>query len=503
MQHSKKQDVTRQIHIAIGSAALICSLGYVSGAFADDFENVKKVNDIIGFLDKTLNTTNTKGGLTLGIKSLEFENLVKTLNAKNAEIAAQIAKNTKNFNSLKSTTEKANLIIANTYKVKIDKSSVDAIGKVKNQISTLNKDIAANKAVQNLLLSKATQFTSDLTTSGFGKDLNTVSKLDDFLKKADVAGKVITVADLAIEASKFGERVNNGSTAWLEGLTLTLTAVESFQPMIPFFPTPSEVAREIIDLQIALKNRNKSFLNNLNGARQATIDLTTGDASIDKYILRKLQENGTTFDTSNADNFVKDINAVYVNLRKDYMVNHFNVVLKNFYDTQTLLIDEKEDIWSFDTDGKAMFKSFINTIDGEIKKLNDEDTKIWLNKGLATVANYAATSSALKLGEDLKKTAALSAEVAKLQTELAKVLAGNVNELATVLKDVDAKLKEYVATTTKPTIPVVKPTPNAHNSNHQTHRHKRRRASNVKMEQTHKHYQSSHLLLTNKIECGF
>lgn len=440
----------KQIRIAISSTALICSLGYATGAFAaDGWEVVKKSNDIVGLINNLKGTDNVK-------KTIDA--LVANINSKNVALTKAISENEKNLKQLATTISKSNLSIEAARNSKSRKTSIDAIKTMQSKIATLKSDGIANKATQTVLQSHVKDLVSQKTT--VLNDFATISKADDFLKTLDAFGKIVTVADLAIEASQFGERVNNGSTAWLEGLTLTLKAVESFQPTIPFTPTPSEVAREIIDLQIALKNRNKSFLNNLDGARQATIDLTTGDASIDKYILRKLQENKTTFDTSNAANFEKDVNAVYVNLRKDYMVNHFNVVLKNFYDTQTLLIDEKADTWSFDTDGKAMFKSFINAIDDEIKKLNDEDTKIWQNKGLATVADYAATSSVLKLGEDLKKTAALSAEIAKLQAELATALAGNANELATALKNVDAKLKEYEAQTTKPITPVKpKPTP--------------------------------------------
>lgn len=279
-----------------------------------------------------------------------------------------------------------------------------------------------------------------------GQKLKIANDLDDIkisksmktLTTLKYLGYAATVVDIGVDASKINERIAQGSTGWLEAANLLLKGVEAFQPTIPFTKTPSDVGREIINYQAALKSRNASLVQGNEIANNSTIEFLNGGASIEAYMFRKLQERNANF---NVNNFEQDVNEAYKSIRKDYMENHFSVFLKNLYETKEMLAKEKDNAWGW-TDSKAMFQSLINGIDLNIKSLLDESSKIWnQDKGLNPVIDFASVSVIKNLAEQNKKIAVLSIEIDQLQAKQAKELAEQAKKLEAALKNADAIAK--------------------------------------------------------------
>lgn len=480
----KQLNLKQQIRIAIGSAALICSLGYTTGAFAVDswelgWELVKNSIGISSLANEVVSDINISKKIEAWKK---IQNLLSTSVKTNEKKVSTLAKGIEDLN--KEITKHESLLRYGFNEKTPTQYALDSIEIIKKDIQQLNLKIDANIITQTNLtdsnaileaqklkiadnianLDKTFKFQFTTINANDLKDLKSLKALKDIGTIINVLGYAATTYDIYRESQKISGRIQQGSTNLLENLNLYLKGTDYIIPSLPCFESlkelapvagavlcssPSDLGRYIIDYQSALKSRNKSFLNGNEMAKKATTALTTGDANIDQYILRKLKEKNTTFTEVNLK---KNAKTTYENLRKDYMDNHFSVVYKNLRDTKKLLTNELDASW-LDV-SKEMFTSFINGIDIDIAIMDKEVFAIWQgNKGLATVYDYAVISATNNHINEGKKTLAISNQADKLQLEIAQAEADKANQLTTTLKNISVKVDEIA------TPPVVKPTP--------------------------------------------
>jgi len=148
-------------------------------------------------------------------------------------------------------------------------------------------------------------------SKGFEKKLNEIKIVKGAGRLLTAANLINTGKEIVNDYQRKSQRIAEGSSETLENLNIALKAVEFFGP--PVIISPSTIGREIINLQSALKDRNKSLLKGNQIIQENVQRFTSGDASLEAYILRK------------GANITQD-NESYDEIRKEYMHSYADFV---------------------------------------------------------------------------------------------------------------------------------------------------------------------------------
>lgn len=252
---------------------------------------------------------------------------------------------------------------------------------------------STKKALQTLT-SKYNGIGADIATVG-GKqtlllnEMKAVEKGKIVGQVGSAIGWVSVAAEVANDMSKLSDRVNSGSNMKAELLNSGLRVVENFIPSIPFAATPSDVGRAMLDLGIALKERNKSLLNTASVHSNLTLDLIIGSNSIESQLARKLE--GVPLEK------LGDVYASVSKNQEDRLLRTADML----YQYRQFLTEERNDAWL--KDSKAMFDSLIAGIDLDIESILSEVKSVREGKGFGVImeyANWKASQKALSLSDD-------------------------------------------------------------------------------------------------------
>lgn len=397
--------------------------------------------------------------LVLSVKHAQGESVIsKKIIQNQAKLATQIKIQELNAANLSDAINNLNKKIDSySWSKEFRASGENPTAKTLKAIKTMEKNLSSMKARQysNILHQKKLDIkkqelrgqkvkldvklkTSHNTWKLSGKKQAGLVKPSKAMKSLGFLGFAATAVDIATEVKQIDARISKGSTKTLENLNIALKSVEAFQPTLPFFKTPSDVSREIITYQAALKERNKSLLKGNEINHNGTYEFVNGGASIESYIFRKLQKSSMSFD---ANNFEESVKEAYKVAREDYMKNNFSVFLGQLYETKEMLLKEKNSSWL--SVSKELFQSLINGIDFNIKSLLEESSKIWdEDKGLGMVMDLASTSAIKNLVEQNKKIATLLIETDKLQSKQAQQLADEAKKFEISLINANSMLQK-------------------------------------------------------------
>lgn len=202
-------------------------------------------------------------------------------------------------------------------------------------------------------------------------------------------GWVSVAAEVANDMSNLSNRVNSGSNMTAELLNSGLRVVENFIPSIPFVATPSDVGSAMLDLGIALKERNKSLLDTASVHSNLTLDLIIGSNSIESQLARKL--DGVPLEK------LGDVYASVSKSQEDRLLRAADM----FYQYRQFLTEERNDAWL--KDSKAMFDSLIAGIDLDIENILSEVRSVREGKGFGVImeyANWKSSQEALRLSDE-------------------------------------------------------------------------------------------------------
>ena len=241
-----------------------------------------------------------------------------------------------------------------------------------------------------------------------------VSKLGKTAGKVGkVAGPVLLMADITVDLFKAKDRIEKGSTASLEGLNIALKITESLIPSIPFAKTPSDVGRAMIDLKSALISRNSSLLKGNEIVNETSSSFINGEASLSAYLVRAIQKESTQEEIRRVG-----IKRAYLDIRKEYMENHFSSYYTSLHDTKKFLLQEKDAAWF--KDSKAMFTSLIAGVTAAEQSMYNEAGRIWQNNQGLDI--FKAYNDVIVAEDQLRSNVALlSQEDAKMNKQMANL----------------------------------------------------------------------------------
>lgn len=210
-------------------------------------------------------------------------------------------------------------------------------------------------------------------------------------------GTLLTAVDIAKDFINRDEYIRKGSSDLLENLVVALKIAEELgPPSFPLSKSPSDVARAIIDLNIALKDRNISWQNSANLAIKTSSSYLQGEASIESYIYRKFES--PEFFMSIED---EGVDVIYDSVRDEYM-SFYNDSLASLEESRDMLSEERASVILQVT--KDMLTSFIISIQMSLDRMSAHANSVLQeNLGKDFLSNmYKAESTRLDLLEKLE-----------------------------------------------------------------------------------------------------
>lgn len=276
---------------------------------------------------------------------------------KTTDIAADLDKQSKdiykNLTKFIATTDK---IEKKKFALKLRKNATTSAMKKGNK--TIRKSISN-------LEGKLTEYIDK--SKGFEKKLNGIKIVKGAGRLLTAANVINTGKEIVNDYQMKSQRIAEGSSETLENLNIALKAVEFFGP--PVIISPSTIGREIINLQSALKDRNKSLLKGNQIIQENVQRFTSGDASLEAYILRK------------GENITQG-NESYEEIRKEYMHNYADFVgsiggrVKFLEDLKNDIVKSRDShhgkIAIFDASPLVAFLNLLygNTFSGKIENVS-------------------------------------------------------------------------------------------------------------------------------------
>lgn len=371
--------MSRSIKISI-KYMVVCFSIYSGSSLAD----LAKNDAYIDFYNKNFKDSVTAMGLLDGAsKTTSVENFLTDVAKKSESLGENLKDLSNKYEDYKYTID---LRSKGLEKPIVLESTKKAVQTLTGKIHRIGEDITKVTAKQNSIL-------RDIKTFEGGKVLGDVgSKL----------GWAAVAAEVANDMNKLSNRVNSGSNIKAELLNSGLRVVENFIPSIPFVSTPSDVGRAMLDLGIALKDRNKSLLETASVHSNLTLDLIIGSNSIESQLARKL--DGVP---------LEKLGGIYASVSKN-QEDRLLRAADMLYQYRQFLTEERDDAWL--KDSKAMFASLIAGIDLDIENILGEVKFVRDGKGFGVVmeyANWKAGQEAIRLSdESTQKLKQYSSEIA-------------------------------------------------------------------------------------------